>query len=252
MGVKDALWTSACPACGGPLDGTDVLCSPCRDSIRSLSGVRCARCSVLLSRSDGPLEYREGGCVACRTLPTGISARIIAAEYTSIRDIFVAFKYERNRFVGNVLAERLGATLRDHPLAREFEVVVPVPLHRPRLRERGFNQSDVLAQASARALGIPCILDAVRRFRKTEQQAKLRRRSERAANVAGAFTVDRPEAIRGRRVLLVDDVITTGATVGACADALRTSGATDVFAAALAHPFHTIDGDQVDIRRYPL
>lgn len=218
----------------------------------SLTGLRCARCTALLSSTSRRLAYRDGSCPTCSALPPNVSARIIATEYASLCELFFAFKYERHRFVGEILANHLAATLVGHPLAHRAELVVPVPLHRKRLRARGFNQSDVLAERAAKALGIRCAFDAVRRVRKTEQQARIRLRSERAANVAGAFSVDRSDLVRGRRVLLVDDVITTGATVGACADALRSAGASEVLAAALAHPFHTIDGDRVDTDLYPL
>ena len=250
-GLIDALWTSACPVCRRPLKTGETVCGTCAGSISPLSGVRCCRCTALLARTDGSIEYRGGTCPECTALPRGIAARIIAADYASVRGLVVAFKFERNRAVGHILANHLARTLRSHPLAREADVVVPVPLHSRQARDRGFNQSDMLARAAAEAIGVPCVLDALIRSRKTEQQAKLRLRSDRAANVAEAFAPHRADAFRGKRVLLVDDVITTGATVGACAQALHAGGAAEVYAAALAHPFLTAVGDQVDIEAFP-
>ena len=111
--------------------------------------------------------------------------------------------------------------------ADEFETVdclVPVPLHRRRWWRRGFNQADLLAAAMSREVDIPVRRGLLRRARATESQAGLSNR-QRRANVAGAFTATRPSQVRGRRILLVDDVMTTGATLNACATALKRAGA---------------------------
>ena len=113
------------------------------------------------------------------------------------------------------------------------DLVLPIPLHRARYYERGYNQSAMLARGVADALGLPCRDDVLHRARATRSQTHLSR-EERWANVSDAFSVEHPGAIEGRRVLLVDDVLTTGATLAAGAAALKGLGATAVDALALA------------------
>jgi ComF family protein len=128
------------------------------------------------------------------------------------------------------LGPRLGAALAAHAgarLAGHADVVVPVPLHPRRLAERGFNQAGLLAGEVAKRLGIAYAPRALERIRDTPRQADLDRRG-RAANVEGAFACAAPRAIAARRVLLVDDVRTTGATLSAAKASLRASGARDV------------------------
>lgn len=135
---------------------------------------------------------------------------------------------------GHALAGPLGGLLvgwwEEHPLG--VDVVVPVPLHPQRLERRGYNQAALLAAVLARGVGLPLLERALVRVRNTRPQMSLGREARRA-NVAGAFrAVD--GAVEGQRVLLVDDVCTTGATLEACADALREAGAAEVRALTLA------------------
>jgi ComF family protein len=127
------------------------------------------------------------------------------------------------------LAAHMAAAL---PPDRRFDVVVPMPLHWRRQWQRGFNQSELLARVTARRRGVPMV-NAVRRTRATSAQAGLSNAARRE-NVAGAFRVRKPRAIEARRVLLIDDVMTTGATASACALALKRAGAKSVTLLALA------------------
>ncbi len=148
-------------------------------------------------------------------------------------------KYERRPDLGRVLGELLGSRIRESCRNRSHEawlggaVVVPVPLHKSRLAGRGFNQSMLIALPVSKELHIPMFPLALMRLRDTPQQASLDRRG-RIANVAGAFRVREVSRIAGRRVLLVDDVCTTGATIEACTQALLAAGATSVAHAVVA------------------
>jgi len=146
------------------------------------------------------------------------------------RRLIHAFKFENRRDCGDFLGLRLGALVARDPRALAIEAVVPVPLHRARRRERGFNQSELLALAVAGAIGRPVLRDLVR-VRNTKSQTVLdgRRRKE---NVAGAFTVRGAQS--PQVVLLVDDVLTTGATIRECALALTETGAKRIFGAVVA------------------
>jgi ComF family protein len=156
--------------------------------------------------------------------------RIIYLFEGPLRTAVHLLKYRKVRRLARPLGELLLKELVLHPLA--FDAIAAVPLHADRQSERGFNQAEALADEVARATGVPTLTANLRRVRATEQQARLDIRA-RAANVEGAFAwvgCQPPPP----RVLLIDDVLTTGATMGACASALRMAGAQEIYALALA------------------
>lgn len=116
---------------------------------------------------------------------------------------------------------------------REVDAIVPVPLHPRKKREREFNQAEYLAGALSRAFGVPVLSGSLRRVKDTVTQMALDA-ERRAANLRGAFAMRRTEAVAGKRLVLVDDVFTTGATMDACAKVLRVAGAQRVIALAVA------------------
>ncbi len=141
------------------------------------------------------------------------------------------YKYNRDvtlvRPLAELLRERCPVALSD------FDVVMPVPLHVNRLRWRGFNQAHLLVKPLAREVGVPVDPWSLERVRPTRPQVELTE-AERRRNVAGAFRVTRPERVRGRKILLMDDVYTTGATVDECSRALRRAGAVGIDVLVLA------------------
>lgn len=149
---------------------------------------------------------------------------VVAAMYYEppVRDILLRLKFNRDAGLHPALSSLAVRALRMEraQLTVWPDVVVAVPLHRARLRERGFNQAGLIAGEVARTLGIADRSDAVRRIRATRRQSSVRDRTEREANTAGAFRVEDPFAVRGRSVLLVDDVLTSGATLQAFAEAV--------------------------------
>ena len=147
-----------------------------------------------------------------------------------LREAIHQFKYQRRHRMAKPLGRLLAAQA--SPSFAANAIIVPVPLHAARQRERGFNQAEILAEEVARALMLPVLREGLVRQRATEQQAHLDAR-QRRENVRGAF-VWQGTAAPPKRVLLLDDVITTGATIGACAEALRRAGAREVYALALA------------------
>ncbi|MCE5307024.1 MAG: ComF family protein [Acidobacteriales bacterium] len=146
-----------------------------------------------------------------------------------MRELIHLFKYGRVRPLAPVLGGFLGAAL---PREERFDVLVPMPLHWVRRWRRGFNQSYLLARELSRRTGIP-VVGALRRKRSTASQASLSR-AERRRNVRGAFEPRRDADVGGLRVLLVDDVLTTGATANACAAVLKRAGASCVTVLTLA------------------
>jgi len=176
-----------------------------------------------------PLD-ESGRCRLCRSGARGFDmAYCFGAYEDTLRQLIHLFKYGRIKPLARTLAAHLASAL---PRDQKFDVVVPMPLHWRRRWQRGFNQSELLARLSARRCGIPMV-NAVRRTRATAAQAGLSN-ARRRENVAGAFRVRKPQAVEGRRVLLIDDVMTTGATASACALALKRGGASSVTLLALA------------------
>jgi ComF family protein len=131
------------------------------------------------------------------------------------------------------LASRLAEIYLGMPALFDVEGVMPVPLHRSRKRERGFNQAEELCRHFCRKVGLPLWKKRIRRIRPTLIQAGLSRRGRRL-NVRGAFLVNQPEIIRGKKILLLDDVFTTGATLNECGRILKEAGATRVSVLTLA------------------
>ncbi len=158
------------------------------------------------------------------------AAAVVFVFEGPLRDAVHCFKYKRIRRMARPLSNLLQAYLALHPLPAD--AIIPVPLHHHRLKQRGFNQTEVLAQHLSPACGLPVLARGLERSRHTEHQARLAAQ-ERLSNVRGAF-VWQPSTPPPTRVLLLDDVLTTGATLGACAQALRAAGTREVRALALA------------------
>lgn len=228
--LSDVVMPPVCLVCRAPIVGHDALCARCWREIDFIRPPLCDRLGI-------PLPYDTGGTMisaaAAADPPPYDRARAVAAYAGSMRMLVHALKFHDRHDVRCLLGKWLVAAGRD--LVAEAEIVVPVPLARRRLLARRFNQAALLAGEVARLTGLryePLLLE---RTRATASQVGLSR-GQRERNVSGAFAVPARLAGRaeGRRILVVDDVITTGSTVGACARALRRAGAERVDVLALA------------------
>ncbi|HLF79523.1 MAG TPA: ComF family protein [Dehalococcoidia bacterium] len=216
----DLLYPPRCAICGS---GGDFLCATCFDGLPLADGPRCDVCW---------LPVWSAYCRACETNEPAFSALRSAFRYTGeVRTLVHAFKYGGQ----SSLAPSLAAPMLDACVTGGLraDVVVPVPVTGLRRRTRGYNQAGLLAAELARALDLPAT-EALRRRGFAGQQARSASAEERRRNVAGVFAVAKPEAIEDRRVLLVDDIATTCATLDACAQRLLDAGARDVVALTLA------------------
>lgn len=202
--LRDFAFPQCCPGCGAPAAAERFLCDACRSRIPFLSFALCARC---LAREREPI-----GCV--RHPGHAVWPAWVYEERAAL--LVHALKYRARPDLAAGLAEDLARALPPRP---RFDLVLAVPLHRARRRERGYNQSARLAEAVARVIGVPYLEGVIARVRATPSQARLDPRARRR-NLAEAFHVRRPEWVKERNVLLVDDVITTGATFEACLDRL--------------------------------
>ncbi|MEX2247134.1 MAG: phosphoribosyltransferase family protein [Dehalococcoidia bacterium] len=208
----DLLFPPLCAVCGR---AGAMVCESCADVLPRADGARCPVCWM-------PSRY--GTCAHCQEAPPAFaSIRAGFAMEGGVRLLAHRLKYDGM----TALAEPMAALLTQRLDLPAADIVVPVPLHRSRERSRGYNQASLLAKALATHAGLPFEPGAARRVRATAPLAKTMRREERRAIVERAFAA-REARVEGRRVVLVDDVVTTGATLDACAAALRQAGAMEV------------------------
>lgn len=209
---------STCVLCGAEGHGTQDICLPCQQTLpRSLQN--CVRCGIPL-----PTSSLEALCGQCLQHPPPFERVLSPFRYESPMDHLVQqLKYsgrlEMARLLGHLMAQWLAPRLDALP-----DVIIPVPLHPRRLRERGFNQAQEMARPIARQLGLPIDTKTCRRTRFTTPQFGLSAK-ERAKNVKNAFQI---EGAAARHVALVDDVMTTGQTVRELAKVLRKAGAEEI------------------------
>ncbi len=151
------------------------------------------------------------------------SALLYFRHESGYRAMIHSLKYGGRRDIAIALGEMFGSELRDSPFFDRADVLVPVPLHWSKRMQRGYNQAEEICAGLSSSMGIPCDFRALKRIRRTRTQALHRDSDARRRNVEGAFRLRCPDRLRGRHILLVDDVLTTGATVTACAAAIRTA-----------------------------
>jgi competence protein ComFC len=221
-----------CLSCLTPMQETDpgVLCRFCLSTAPLIEPPFCQRCSLPF---DGAVSG-EFVCGYCADLPFEFERAVSAARAKAlVRDCLHRFKYGREMYFARHLADWLIGAARQRIDWRELDAIVPVPLHPRKRRHREFNQAEILSEALQREFGAPLIRRNLRRVRDTDTQTALDA-ERRAANVRNAFAARRPAEFEGKRLALVDDVFTTGATLNSCARVLRGAGAARVVALTVA------------------
>lgn len=212
------LLPGTCALCGANDSG--LLCTPCRERYFGRAALRCERCAIELSA----LSPLCGRCVA--QVPA-FDASFAAATYEApVDELVQALKFREQLPFASALAQLMLQSVPKDAIA-DASVVLAVPLSAERLAARGFNQAHEIAKLLARAWRLPLMTEACVRVRDTEPQSALPP-DERRDNMRGAFAVSRREAIQGRHVLVVDDVMTTGHTLDALAACLKRNGAARV------------------------
>ncbi len=217
----DFVFPPLCVVCNRVLsDGAQRVCDNCWNSIQRVSRDLPLYC-------DTRAKLLESGTVC------DLVSVFVFEKEGPFQHIAHALKYRGYESVGIELGRRIGLTVNEWGLAADG--LIPIPLHRVKRRERGYNQAELIAKGISQSTGIPLRTDIVRRKRHTQTQTQLNL-EQRQANMEGAFEVNHaPSAsVAGRTLILVDDVITTGATIESCARELRKAGASAVIAASAA------------------
>jgi ComF family protein len=236
--VVDWLYPPSCRACGGRIYGRDrdYLCGSCWSRIRLVSHPLCNLCGRPFIDASGD----DHACAVCliRT-PHFVCARAWAcyprdeSAEDPLRQVVQKFKYGRKVSLGKPLGRLMAQGCREFLSEWHVDLIVPVPLHPRRLRWRGFNQSLLLAKQVSRQYEVPVDPFVLQRKRETAPQTQLAE-DERRKNVRGAFATDPAKSLKGKTVLLVDDVYTSGATVNECSRVLLHDRAKEVYVLTLA------------------
>jgi competence protein ComFC len=229
----ELFYPSNCVGCGHGQSAGVLLCEQCRKSVTRIADPYCNVCSR-------PFEGLISGifaCPNCEDRPPAFDC--VVSKYHAkglLRDLIHRFKYGRQFYLRGVLAQYLVEAMQDERiLAQAADCIVPVPLHPTRFRERGFNQAEALAEAVFKRGGVPrvSILRCIQRKRYTQTQTRFDR-SERMLNLRNSFAMRKNSDVRGKHLVLLDDILTTGSTLHECAVVLREAGAESVRAITVA------------------
>ncbi len=220
-GLLDLVFPARCPVCDRPAPFSELICPECKKKLRYVGQPRCLKCGKHIA--DDRQEY----CKGCR---------IIAHKYEKGRGLFAyqsaarsmyRFKYagrqEYARFYAQEIVEHLGRTIRGW----RPDALVPVPVHYTRKRERGYNQAEVLAREIGRRMDFPVDTRLLKRVKKTLPQ-KMLSDADRQNNLKRAFKIGRND-VKLKRVIIIDDIYTTGSTIDACAETLKNAGVEKIY-----------------------
>ncbi len=232
-GLLELFYPACCHGCAQPLSSSDgPICPHCWAALSTDPMASCPRCAA----SIGPYALIEGGCSLCRDQSLPFEAAVRLGRYEGLlRDVILRMKHHSGEALAELLGELWADVAGPRLLALQPEVVIPVPLHWWRRWQRGYNQSAALAFSLADRLKLSYQPSWLRRIRNTPPQTS-QTLAGRRENVRGAFRARQGVPLSKRSVLLVDDVMTTGATASEAARALRKGGAARVVVAVLARP----------------
>ena len=230
-GLLDLVYPPACWLCNAALPAGQVdFCPTCEKQLVDDFNQTCPRCALTV----GEFTHLEGGCSRCRDQSLPFDAAIRMGLYQGqLREAVLRLKHSSGENVAHALGKLWIRHASDRFHALKVDCLIPVPLHWRRRLERGYNQSATLAAAIAGGLTMPCHSRRLRRIRHTSHQVG-KSLAERKSNVHGAFFAQSCPELRGKTIMLVDDVMTTGSTCVEAARALRRAGVARIIVATLA------------------
>lgn len=227
----NAIYPLKCEVCRQqlPLTAGVRICESCRGKILPIGDNFCRKCGK-------SLQIVTDYCVDCLGNDTLYYESIKAAGmyYGVLRETIHSFKYQRRSCLGTDLGDFMLSSFQQHFSLNSLDKLVPVPLHKKQYRHRQYNQSEILARNLSKAIGIPVAADTLARIRETRPQFTLNKQ-ERAENIRNSFQVKNGAWLPGAKVLVIDDICTTGSTINECARVLKQSGAEEVYGLVLAH-----------------
>ena len=229
--LLDFVYPACCILCNDPLrEHERTVCASCWGKLQVIRGPKCRLCGC-------PLLEPSTRCDNCRSWEVRFEKAVVLFAFSDmVRDMVHLLKYRGRRSLGLKLGRMLAEVASDEEAIDSMNYLVPIPLHSSRRRERGYNQSTLIAEGMSGPLQIPVRADLVIRKKNTRQQAKLNS-AERRTNLAAAFQVTDQDQTEGKQILLIDDIMTTGSTLDSCSQALLDAGAKRVWVAAVASPF---------------
>jgi ComF family protein len=239
--IFDALFPTKCLGCGKLLSGDKVLCPTCESEIEINSGFYCPRCGGRLPETK----------LTCHKEEKFVLAAITSYQINLVRELIHNFKYnnlkiavetldelikkyiEKSFFINAAAKEQANRLNPNPPAFGNWHYILPIPLHQTRERERGFNQSLLIAEILSRRLNIP-IVTHLKKVKKSLPQVEMKNYEEREKNIAGSFSLIDPNAIKSKNIIIVDDVFTSGATMREAVKTLKSAGAKKIIAFVIA------------------
>ncbi|MBL7996104.1 ComF family protein [bacterium] len=215
--VVEFIFPPFCMLCGGQLNLNDKLvCRSCLSDLKKVEGIV----------QDGVIDF---DCID----------EIRAGAYydQKLQTLIHHFKYQRALALADAFADILSPIIRENAPWCTSDLLIPVPLHKVKFRERSFNQSEEIAKALSCKVDIPCSTDVLLRRANTESQTQMADAQERVKNMANVFVVKNSNTVKGKTVILIDDLITTGSTANACARVLKQHGAQRVYVLTVGRPY---------------
>ncbi|HEV8061335.1 MAG TPA: ComF family protein [Gemmataceae bacterium] len=231
-GLLQLVYPAVCHICLDPLSSScQRFCAKCESALKKDPFPACWRCGSTV----GPHEEVADGCARCRKTSFHFSRVYRLGPYEGLlREVVLRMKSQAGESLASAMGELFAKRLEPALADAKLDGVVAIPLHWRRRTARGYNQSEVIARSMAHKLRVPFLSNSLVRLRYTPQQVGLSA-AERRANVLGAFSVRRAGSMLGKRVLLMDDVMTTNSTASEAAGALRKAGVAEVLVGVLAH-----------------
>ncbi|MDY0094318.1 MAG: ComF family protein [Candidatus Vecturithrix sp.] len=229
--LLDFIFPARCVYCHRFLGDDRVLifCRSCWQTMPVITTPACPHCGAPFSSSATFRDTPDFLCGMCRKSPPYFDRAFSAAYYAGVmKEAILQFKFQQKVGLGEPLARELIAQTSNRMNLRDYDLILPVPLHKTHQKQRGYNQAAILATYLARHYHISLLLNNLIRIREVKAQAQIKGRQARKDNVKNAFCVKDPEKIDKQRVILVDDVFTTGATVNECSKMLKQAGAQTV------------------------
>ncbi len=229
-GLADLVFPPRCLTCDAILENNPFFCSVCSAKTSFIQPPLCPRCGIPFESTEGD-SHLCGDCLTSK--PTFSVARAVGRYENTLLEAIHRFKYDRKIYTGEVLGKLMAEFAYPAFNISDYSLIMPVPLHAGRLRERGFNQAVILAKEISKKYHLPLDFLSLTRHIYTEPQINLGKK-DREANVKGVFSVADHGRITGQRIILVDDVFTSGSTVRECARILMKNKAESVAILTLA------------------